>query len=103
MPLATNRIHFSKSEPAEIILRALQTSDRQREASAYMNFLIRPDAEQLLREDGYRRLLAFFTHWGTAPWLTEDVKARYRAKTWYRVVWTGPSGYVHDGPSTRTY
>src|SRR5204863_5190929 len=29
--------------------------------------------------------------------------ARYRAKTWYRVVWTGPSGYVHDGPSTRTY
>jgi hypothetical protein len=26
MPLATNRIHFSKSEPAEIILRALQTS-----------------------------------------------------------------------------
>jgi hypothetical protein len=41
-----------------------------------MNFLIRPDAEQLLREDDYRRLWAFFTHMGaTAPWLTEEVRA----------------------------
>ena len=29
-----------------------------------MNFLIRPDAEQLLREDDYRRLWHFFTSWG---------------------------------------
>ena len=43
-----------------------------------MNFIIRPDAEQLLREDDYRRLWQFFTNWGGAPWLTEEVKQQYR-------------------------
>jgi epoxide hydrolase 4 len=60
-------------------LRALQSSARQQQASAYMNFLVRPDAEALLRADGYRRLFAFFTHCGPAAWLTEDLKAKYRA------------------------
>jgi len=77
-------------------LRALKTSERQREASAYMNFLARPDAEALLREDGYRRLLGFFAHWGAAPWLTEDLQARYRA------VWdaslTGGLNYYRASP-----
>ena len=77
-------------------LRALQASEAQRAASAYMNFLVRPDAEQLLREDGYRRLFAFFTHWGPAAWLTEDLKARYRA------VWdaslTGGLNYYRASP-----
>ena len=40
-----------------------------------MNFLIRPDAEALLREDDYRRLWQFFTSWGGAPWLTEERQA----------------------------
>src|SRR5205085_12265723 len=62
----------------------------------YMNFLARPDAEKLLREDGYRRLLKFFTHWGPAPWLTEELKARYRA------IWdaslTGGLNYYRASP-----
>ncbi|HZY16311.1 MAG TPA: alpha/beta hydrolase [Ramlibacter sp.] len=77
-------------------LRALQQSPRQQQASAYMNFLARPDAEQLLREDGYRRLWEFFTQWGGAPWLTEALKARYRA------VWdaslTGGLNYYRASP-----
>lgn len=77
-------------------LRALQASERQQQASAYMNFLVRPDAEALLREDDYRRLWAFFTQWGGAPWLTDAVKAQYRA------VWdaslTGGLNYYRASP-----
>ena len=59
-------------------LRGLQSDPAQQAASAYMNFLIRPDAEQLLRADGYRRLWEFFTDWGGAPWLTEAMRQQYR-------------------------
>ena len=79
LPQRTRRLAIINSPHPGTFLRALKESQAQREASAYMNFLVRPDAEQLLRQDGYRRLLAFFTHWGPAPWLTEELKARYRA------------------------
>ena len=96
LPQLTQRLAILNSPHPGTFLRALQASARQQEASAYMNFLVRPDAEKLLREDGYRRLLAFFTHWGSAPWLTEDLKARYRA------VWdaslTGGLNYYRASP-----
>src|SRR5659263_607963 len=47
-----------------------------------MNFLVRLDAEKLLAQDDYRRLWEFLTSaFGAHPaaWLTEDVKAQYRA------------------------
>jgi pimeloyl-ACP methyl ester carboxylesterase len=78
-PQRLQRLAIVNSPHPGTFLRALRESQAQRDASAYMNFLVRPDAEQLLREDGYRRLLGFFTHWGPAPWLTEELKARYRA------------------------
>jgi pimeloyl-ACP methyl ester carboxylesterase len=90
------RLAIINSPHPGTFLRALQTSAAQQEASAYMNFLVRPDAEELLRADGYRRLLDFFTHWGSAPWLTEDMKAKYRA------VWdsslTGGLNYYRASP-----
>jgi pimeloyl-ACP methyl ester carboxylesterase len=64
-------------------LRELKSSPKQQQASAYMNFLIRPDAEALLAQNDYRRLWEFFTGMGAGPerfgWLTEDIKTRYRA------------------------
>src|SRR5450759_2663989 len=64
-------------------LRELKTNPAQQAASAYMNFLIRVDAEKLLAQDDYHRLWEFLTstHDGRhAPqWLTEEVKAQYRA------------------------
>src|SRR5690606_14223896 len=54
----------------------------QQEASAYMNFLARPDAEQLLAADDYRRLWPFFTGMKAGAdgfgWLTKAVKQQYR-------------------------
>jgi pimeloyl-ACP methyl ester carboxylesterase len=85
-PELTRRLAILNSPHPGTFLRELQSSPRQQEASAYMNFLIRPDAERLLAEDGYRRLWEFFTHAGGAPWLTEDVRRQYRQ------VWDGPAG-----------
>ncbi len=72
-------------------LRELQNNPAQQVASAYMNFLVRPDAGRLLTEDGHRRLFGFFEGMGAsavsgspgapegAGWLTEAVRAQYRA------------------------
>lgn len=63
-------------------LRELQHSPAQQAASAYMNFLIRPDAEALLAEDDFRRLWEFFANMGAVdgpqPWLTDSIKEQYR-------------------------
>ncbi len=63
--------------------RELRDSPAQREASAYMNFLARPDAEALLAEDDFRRLWPFFEGMKAGAdgfgWLTEPLKDQYRA------------------------
>jgi len=63
--------------------RELAHSPEQRAASAYMNFLARPDAEQLLAEDDYRRMWGFFEGMKAGPdgfgWLTGPVREQYRA------------------------
>ena len=72
-------------------LRELQHNPAQQAASAYMNFLVRPDAADLLAADAHRRLFGFFENMGAsatpgspgapegAGWLTETVRAQYRA------------------------
>lgn len=85
-PQLMKRLAIINSPHPGTFLRELQSNPKQQQASAYMNFLIRPDAEQLLAEDDYRRLWAFFTNWGGAPWLTDAVKQQYRE------VWNGPAG-----------
>jgi len=81
-------------------LRELKTNPKQQAASAYMNFLIRPDAEQLLAADDYRRLWDFFLGMGAGAsgygWLTEKVKARYRA-VWDQGL-TGGLNYYRASP-----
>lgn len=62
--------------------RELLNNPAQQAASAYMNFLARPDAEALLAEDDFRRMWTFFERMKAGPdgygWLTEEVKNRYR-------------------------
>lgn len=72
-------------------LRELQRNPAQQAASAYMNFLIRPDAAPLLSAKGHARLFTFFENMGAASapgtagapigagWLTEALRAQYRA------------------------
>ena len=60
-------------------LRELRHSAAQQRASAYMNFLCRPDAAALLGERDYARLWPFF---GDAAWLTPALRDRYR-QAWH--------------------
>ena len=91
-PKLMQRLAIINSPHPGTFLRELQTSPKQQAASAYMNFLIRPDAEALLAQDDFRRLFEFFTNVGAttrsggAAWLTDAVRAQYRA------VWSGPAG-----------
>jgi pimeloyl-ACP methyl ester carboxylesterase len=96
MPQLTKKLAIINSPHPGTFLRELKSNPVQQAASAYMNFLIRPDAEALLREDDYRRLWPFLTYWDSAPWLTDAVKQQYRA------VWdaslTGGLNYYRASP-----
>jgi len=84
-------------------LRQLQHDAQQQTASAYMNFLCRPDAERLLAENDFARLWPMFTNMGAADasrvgggWLTEPVRDQYR-EVWARGL-TGGCNYYRASP-----
>ena len=81
-------------------LRELKNNAHQQSSSAYMNFLIRPEAEQLLAQNDYRRLWEFFTNMGAADgahaWLTDEVKNKLR-DVWNQGL-TGGLNYYRASP-----
>ncbi|MES2999134.1 MAG: alpha/beta hydrolase [Pseudomonadota bacterium] len=95
LPQLTKRLAIINSPHPGTFLRELQSNPRQQEASAYMNFLIRPDAEQILREDDYRRMWKFFGG-ESGKWLTDAVKQQYR-DVWDASL-TGGCNYYRASP-----
>ena len=102
-PEAIRRLVIINSPHPATFLRELRHNPAQQAASAYMNFLCRPDAEALLSENDFARLWPFFTNMGAADpkregggWLTEAARDRYRA------VWTlglrGGCNYYRASP-----
>ncbi|MDP1564775.1 MAG: alpha/beta hydrolase, partial [Polaromonas sp.] len=84
LPQLMKKLVIINSPHPGTFLRELQHSPAQQTSSAYMNFLIRPDAEALLAADDFRRLWQFLTNGkdpqaGTPAWLTDEVKDQYRA------------------------
>lgn len=81
-PELSRQLAIINSPHPGTFLRELKTNPAQQAASAYMNFLIRPDAEALLAQDDYRRLWAFLINskssYGAPAWLTEEVREQYR-------------------------
>ncbi len=77
-------------------LRELRDNPAQQVASAYMNFLCRPDAAALLAENDFERLWPFFTHMGGAAWLTDTLRAQYR--TLWQQGLEGPLNYYRASP-----
>ena len=63
-------------------VRELRENPEQQKASAYMNFLAHPKAEEMLAADDYKRMWPFFELMKAGAdgfgWLTEDVKNQYR-------------------------
>ena len=82
----TLRLVIVNSPHPATFLRELQGSPAQQAASAYMNFLCRPDAQALLTEKDFARLWPFFENMGAGDashpgggWLTDALKHQYRA------------------------
>ena len=77
-------------------LRELRDNPAQQQASAYMNFLCRPDAQALLADNDFVRLWPFFENMGGSRWLTPAVRERYR-HTWRQGL-DGPLNYYRASP-----
>jgi pimeloyl-ACP methyl ester carboxylesterase len=102
-PQLMKRLVIVNSPHPATFLRELKSNPVQQAASAYMNFLCRPDAEALLAADDFRRMWPMFTNMGAADaarkgggWLTPQVRDQYRA------VWsaglTGGCNYYRASP-----
>ena len=102
-PELMKRLVIVNSPHPATFLRELQHSPQQQAASAYMNFLCRPDAEALLAENDFARMWPMFTNMGAADvsregggWLTEPVREQYRAI--WRAGLTGGCNYYRASP-----
>jgi epoxide hydrolase 4 len=95
-PELIRRLLIINSPHPATFLRELKTNPAQQAASAYMNFLCRPDAEALLAEDDHRRLWPFLE---PATWLTPALRERYR-EAWANQGrgLTGPLNYYRASP-----
>ncbi len=78
-PQRLKRLVIVNSPHPGTFLRELQTSPAQQAASAYMNRLRADDADDYFAADDFKRLWRLFTGMGAAAWLTDEVKAQYRA------------------------
>jgi pimeloyl-ACP methyl ester carboxylesterase len=79
-PALLRQLMIINSPHAATFLRELRDNPAQQAASAYMNFLCRPDAAALLAQDDFARLWRFFTGMGGDAWLTDALRERYRAQ-----------------------
>ena len=100
LPQLMKKLAIINSPHPGTFWRELKGNPKQQAASAYMNFLIRPDAEKILLEDDCRRLFEFFTNMGAATgphaWLTEPIKQQYR-DVWHASL-TGGCNYYRASP-----
>jgi epoxide hydrolase 4 len=102
-PERLKRLVIVNSPHPATFLRELQHNPKQQAASAYMNFLCRPDAETLLAENDFARMWPLFTNMGAdnlghvgGGWLSDSVRDQYRA------IWnaglTGGCNYYRASP-----
>ena len=79
-PQLLQRLVILNSPHPGTFWRELRDNPQQQAASAYMNFLIRPDAECLLMQDDFKKLwsFAFEDVSSSAHWLDAAMKDRYR-------------------------
>jgi pimeloyl-ACP methyl ester carboxylesterase len=102
-PELIERLVIVNSPHPATFLRELRDNPAQQAASAYMNFLCRPDAEARLAENDFARLWTFFERMGaTDPahpgggWLSEAVREQYR-EVWRQGL-TGGCNYYRASP-----
>lgn len=99
-PARVGRLVIINSPHPGVFTRELRTNPDQQKASAYMNFLAQPKAEEMLAADDFKRLWVFFTMMKAGPdgfgWLTDVVKDQYR-EVW-RMGLTGACNLYRSTP-----
>jgi epoxide hydrolase 4 len=102
-PHQLKRLVIINSPHPATFLRELQHNPAQQAASAYMNFLCRPDAERRLAQNDFARMWPLFNNLGAVDpsrpgggWLTDAVKEQYR-QVW-RAGLTGGCNYYRASP-----
>lgn len=102
-PERVKRLVIINSPHPATFLRELQHNAEQQAASAYMNFLCRPDAEALLAQNDFARMWPLFNNMGATDkarpgggWLTDAVKQQYR-EVW-RAGLSGGCNYYRASP-----
>lgn len=100
-PARLARLVIVNSPHPATFLRELRHNPAQQAASAYMNFLRRPDADALLAENDFARIWPFFEGGAgrsaaRAGWLDEAEKDKYRAL--WRHGLRGPVHYYRASP-----
>jgi epoxide hydrolase 4 len=82
MPHLMKKLTIINSPHTGTFIRELSNNPKQQAASAYMNFLVRPDAEKYLVRDDFKLLFGFFANAGAETgefaWLTSAMKQKYR-------------------------
>ncbi len=100
-PHGLQRLVIINAPHPATFLRELQHNPAQQAASAYMNFLVRPDAARLLAENDFARLWRFFESSGKGAvlpqWLDAATQARYR-EIWQGRGLEGPLNYYRSSP-----
>ncbi len=104
-PRRMQRLVILNAPHPRAFLRELQHNPAQQAASAYMNFLVRPDAAERLSANGFAKLLGFLrgqddtlhgNHRQPADWLTPALAERYRAL--WALGLEGPLNYYRASP-----
>jgi pimeloyl-ACP methyl ester carboxylesterase len=99
-PERLQRLVILNSPHPGIFWRELRDNPQQQAASAYMNFLIRPDAERLLSENDFQKMWSFAFEDVSAParkpWLSDRLRQQYR-EVWSQGL-TGGLNYYRASP-----
>jgi len=95
-PALLRRLLIVNSPHPATFLRELRDNPAQQAASAYMNFLCRPDAAALLAANDFARLWPFFANGGGGAWLDDATRERYR-EVW-RCGFEGALNYYRASP-----
>ena len=100
-PQRMSRLAILNSPHPGLFWRALREDPAQQAASAYMNFLIRTDAEALLSQDDFKKLWSFAFEEVSArgpscAWLDANMREHYR-RVWSQGL-TGGLNYYRASP-----
>lgn len=98
LPQMLTRLVIINAPHPWLFAQALVHDPLQQQASAYMNWLRQPGAEEALAKDAYQRMESLFVGMGQrpAPWFAGEARARY-LESWSKGL-TGALNYYRASP-----